>query len=140
MLASALRRGHSSALSTIPAIKGASPVLRFNTLKLHAHKEGNFRVKPMGWKAWNSKQFKDPFAPFELTTPTHHLDRPFSGAWFGFGHFALKNFFGPLHWKFALRLSFWGIGGLGVGLFTYGLRMHRNGWEWKNRGAVFSMD
>ncbi|EPY23846.1 hypothetical protein STCU_07424 [Strigomonas culicis] len=143
MLASALRRSGShgaSAVATIPAIERASPNLRFSTLRLHKHEEGNFRARPMGWKAWNSKQFMDPFAPFALTTPVRHVDRAFSGIWFGMGHFALKNFFGPLNWKFALRLSIWGVAGIAVALLTWALRMHRNGWEWKNRGAVYSME
>ncbi|CBZ23435.1 conserved hypothetical protein [Leishmania mexicana MHOM/GT/2001/U1103] len=147
MLASALRHsaaeGHSSAASAVAKISNierAGAYLRFSTLRVHPHHEPNFRACPVGWKAWNSKQYMDPWAPYPLTSPVRHVDRPFSGMWFGMGHFALKNFFGPFHWKFWARVSFFGTLGWVYSLGSYALRMHRNGWEWKNRGAVFSMD
>lgn len=143
MLANVLRRsaaGESAAVSTVPSIERAGHYLRFNTLKMHPHKEGNFRARPVGWKGWNSKEYQDPWAPFMLTSPLRHVDRQFAGIWFGMGHFAIKDFFGPLSWKLALRLSFWGIGGWSFALGTYFLRMYKNGWEWKNRGAVFEME
>lgn len=144
MLTSVLRRsaadGTAKAITTIPSIERAGAYLRFSTLRMHPHHEPNYRARPVGWKGWNSKQYMDPWAPFALTTPVRHVDRPFSGIWFGMGHFALKNFFGPLHWKFWLRVSFLGVVGWIYALGTYALRMHRNGWEWKNRGAVFSME
>lgn len=144
MLASALRRsaseGSASAIATIPHIERAAPYLRFHTLRLHAHHEPNFRARPVGWKAWNSKQYMDPWAPYPLTSPVRHVDRPFSGIWFGLGHFAIKDYFGVFSWKLWARLSFLGTVGWTYALGTYALRMHRNGWEWKNRGAVFAME
>lgn len=142
MLACALRRSAAdgAAVSVIPSIERAAPYLKFNTLRMHTHHEPNFRARPVGWKGWNSKQYQDPWAPFPMTSPVRHVDRLFCGIWFGMGHFAIKNFFGPFSWKLAARLSFWGVAGWTYALGTYALRMHRNGWQWKNRGAVFEME
>ncbi|KAH9588794.1 hypothetical protein LSM04_007845 [Trypanosoma melophagium] len=144
MLASALRRGGhetaSHAIAPVAAIDRAAPYMRFNTLRMHAHHEPNYRARPAGWAGWNDKRLQDPYAPFAQQSPCRHVDRMFAGIWFGMGHFALRNFFGPLHWRFAARLMFWGVAGWLYALWTYGLRMHRNGWEWKNRGAVFAME
>ncbi|KAF8284771.1 hypothetical protein TcYC6_0042340 [Trypanosoma cruzi] len=148
MLASVLRRGGHEASSSashhiiapVAALERAAPYTRFNTLRMHAHREGNFRARPAGWRAWRDPALQDPYAPFVMQSPTRHVDRQGAGMWFGMGHFAMKNFFGILHWRLAMRLSIWGILGFAIPGATYALRMHRNGWEWKNRGAVFAMD
>ncbi|RNF05559.1 hypothetical protein TraAM80_04498 [Trypanosoma rangeli] len=148
MLATVFRRSAQEAsaapglhaIAPVAAIERAAPYTRFNTLRLHAHHEPNFRAQPAGWRGWTDPKLQDPYAPFMLQSPVRHVDRQCAGMWFGMGHFALKNFFGICHWRFALRIAFWGVGGWAFSLGTYALRMHRNGWQWKNRGAVFAMD
>lgn len=144
MLANTLRKTTSEvvtkSVSSIPNIDRAAPYLRFNTLRLHSH-EANFRARPMGRKAWTSKEFNDPFAPFSTQTPCRHVDRSMSGMWYGLGHISLKkNIFGYFNWRFRVRLMFIGAVGWIYGFVTYAQRMYRNGWEWKNKSAVFALD
>ncbi|AAZ12770.1 uncharacterized protein TEOVI_000529600 [Trypanosoma equiperdum] len=130
----------SHAAATVAAVTRAAPYTRFSTLRLHGHKEPNFRARPAGWKGWNDPKLQDPWAPFAQQSPCRHVERQGAGCWFAMGHFALKDFFGVLHWRFWARIAIWGGSGMSIALWTYALRMHRNGWEWKNRGAVFAME
>lgn len=149
MLAKTLRRaggghghGHGSSVPSTVAIDRTAPY--FNHSKIvgfHAHHEPNFRKAPVGWAGWNSPKYQDPFAPYMQQTPVRHVEKgAMFGMWFGMGHFALKNFFGPLHWKFWARTGGIGFCGWSAALFFYSVRMSKNGWQWKNRGAVFGME
>mmetsp|Transcript_29016 Transcript_29016/g.33527 ORF Transcript_29016/g.33527 Transcript_29016/m.33527 type:complete len:144 (+) Transcript_29016:31-462(+) len=143
MLAKTLRRAgdHGSHVPAISKLDRVASYMAGAQITVHPHEEPNFRKRPVGWAGWNSPKYTDPFAPFVQQTPVRHVDRgAFFGMWFGMGHFALKNFFGPLHWKFWLRVAFCGVAGWGAALALYSLRMWKNGWQWKNRGAVYGLD
>lgn len=151
MLCNTLRRtgghaaashGHASAVSAVASIDRAAPYMATMSMNnFHAHAEPNFRKRPVGWAGWANPKYCDPYQPYMQQTPVRHVDRgSFNGMWFGMGHFAIKNHFGFMHWKMWLRLAFCGVTGLVVSAFVYCLRMSRNGWQWKNRGAVFGLD
>ena len=110
----------------------------YNNLGLvHHHNEPNYRKKPAGWAAFNNPKLIDPMEAFPFQTPIRHVDRTGAGMWFGMGHFNPKMF---SHWQGFWRFHFWGIAGSLTWMMVYARKMSLNGWQQKNRGAVFGTD
>ena len=99
----------------------------------HGHKEMNYRKKALGWKAYYQC---DSFAPFQVMLPRYHVETVYPGRWFGAGHYNMKEKW----WTFGIQGFATIGGGLGIGYFQYWVRMHRNGWVIKNKGAITGID
>jgi len=95
----------------------------------HGHHEMNYRKKALGWGAY---KYADPFAPFSAMLPRYHVETVYPGRWFAAGHYNLRE----QGLKFAL--STWGCiaSGATIALTQYYVRMSRNGWIIRNKGAV----
>ena len=150
MLSRTLRRsghevahhGHGKEVASLASLERAAAYMqRTHIPGFHFHNEPHYRKNPLGWAAWNNAKYTDPYAPYQLHTPTRHIDRgPFFGTQFGFAHFSGMKHAGPFAWRFRVRVSALGVAGILISLLMYYFRMWRNGWQWKNRGAVFGTD
>ena len=147
MLARSLRRaGGDQKLHSLQMSNPATAEY-FNSCNMlthvHHHKEYPYKKQRLGWAAWSPPHY-EPFATFEHTTPCRHFNRWYMGSEHGAGHFAFPR---PGTWTVGMFMRHWlkslnfiGIVGVPLSLFDWWWRMHRNGWEWLNKGAVIGSD
>jgi hypothetical protein len=104
---------------------------------MHFHSEANYRKIHAGWKAY-SKENMDIFGQ-TIPFPVRHFETKLPGMWMGAGHHNPKQW-GPYNWVLARKWWLITYGGAAMPMFTFYKRVHDNGFEVKNRGAVFGMD
>lgn len=101
---------------------------------IHFHKEANYRKKPLGFAAYSMKNM-DIWG--NQSMPLRHIETKMPGTWFAGGHVPLAfNYRGRMARKW---FAVYG-GGVGMAMLNYTWRMHKNGWELRNRGAVYGME
>jgi hypothetical protein len=103
----------------------------------HFHPEANFRKRHLGFKAY-SKENMDIFGQ-NIPFPVRHFDTKAPGMWMGAGHHNPKQW-GPCKWLGLRKWWMVSMGGTFMPMCTYYKRMSDNGFEHKNKGAVFGMD
>lgn len=103
---------------------------------IHLHSEMNYRKKELGYAAYTYKH-TDYYAPWQTTSPCRHIQKPLPGSWFGAGHWnCYLNH--NVAWKLWTR-SFICLGSL-YPIYAHWRRMTRNGWQVKNKAAVYGID
>ena len=145
MLHNTLRKKGAAEAANVAVLhseRAAPYISNSNLCGIHAHAELNFRKRPPlgAFKAWGPP-YADPYAPFQQITPRRHISKTLESFWFAGGHIAMKpGFFGIGNYKIFRWFQGINLVGVSLALFTYWKKMSVNGWDWKNKGAVFGME
>lgn len=105
---------------------------------MHFHAEANYRKQPAGWKAY-SKANMDIFGQTASPWPMRHFETKLPGIWFAAGHHNPK-LWGWGQWFVFRKWVLLTGSGVAAPLLTLYKRMRDNGFEIKNRGAVFGIE
>ena len=104
---------------------------------LHFHAEPNFRKKPLGMQAYSWANM-DIFGQV-IPAPFRHVETKIPGMWYGLGHMSMRTW-GWMNMKMARKWWCVCLTGSAIPWLTLYKRQYVNGFQQKNRGAVFGMD